>query len=1113
MIQDRKYLKDISFLMDLTKRRNKEIYIKIISLDFSTENEIGEIEGLVINGSLSTDGSSSVRRSGSLSIFCNTKLYEKDALARDINYYKHFFGISKKIDIEIGLSNDFNNKYPDLVWFQMGRYILTNATFANNVNGGVIININIGDKMNLLNGYCGGTISSTVEVDKISDIDAEGKIYERRASIYEMLLEMINHLGGEELGRILISDLETTTKTGLRIKSDNAKKYYLDKDGENIQIKEFIEGESPQGVETFSAGDFIGYRSIDYTYPTKDYFTLNSGDSVVTGLDKIKSTLGNYEYFYDLNGNFRWQEIKNYKNTSKATMDLRNLENKNYLIDRDNGNAFYDFEDSGIIISYNNSPQYSNLKNDFIIWGTRTVGEGSEKRTFPIQYHLAIDDKPEVPQEFNEDNIYLIIEDENFETGEIKYKMPILYETIFQLPSIGREDSIYFVKETQQIYKYDPTGEQYIKIFTKDIKNPTENNKIFYDTYNQLYKDTENINIEKDSEFNTIKEKYLEMQTLAQDITNFTNGMKESLSITIDSKELSFITKEIEKQLENYSSSCNQLESLLNTYVNGSYLDEKGNNIFYSTENNLPKIVLLLDRIKNARFYRGSKDIIKNLENFDDNILKSYRTNWEKQLKDYKESLEKYYGLFVDYENAKTTIEKNKIKDEANKIFYFSPTDVSELLDQLNKDFYIENPTIGKYEQLIAQRERVFNNILTKIGILTDTSENNFILNEDYKIGDTLYSSKSFRNYIDNYLDGLFDNKLLDIFIRLFTEQFNVLINIYYLSLQQSWDNSSLLIELESFQNSLKKSIFITTLFPLSGISHLLNDTIDVLYIYNSKEDFPTDISENKNIGFLDGGNGDVYIPSKKAGYYAATGISSVRYIFPQDWRTMLFLQNLDTYSSENNIYGVELQSRWGELFDLIPYIDEKEEKHYKDGYIVYTDQMKENVYSKPDLLNYWLDFIDSKAMDFNELKISNIGRRTLVQKNDKVNCIYAPQIPDYIILEDSEENQKMIQELEERGQKYIIANKDFLDQCDTNGLTLYSAFDSISNSLYSYLGYNNTINITCLPMFFLEPNIRIKLRDESSDIYGDYVIKSFSISLNNLSTMNITCTKVIDSI
>jgi hypothetical protein len=41
---------------------------------------------------------------------------------------------------------------------------------------------------------------------------------------------------------------------------------------------------------------------------------LNAGETVVALLDKIVKALGNYEFFYDLDGNFIFQEKKNYLN-------------------------------------------------------------------------------------------------------------------------------------------------------------------------------------------------------------------------------------------------------------------------------------------------------------------------------------------------------------------------------------------------------------------------------------------------------------------------------------------------------------------------------------------------------------------------------------------------------------------------------------------------------------------------------------------------------------------------------------------------------------------------------------------------------------------------------
>ena len=44
-------------------------------------------------------------------------------------------------------------------------------------------------------------------------------------------------------------------------------------------------------------------------------------------------------------------------------------------------------------MSYSNSPQFQQIKNDFVIWGKRKTVNGQE---IPIRYHLAIDKKPDI---------------------------------------------------------------------------------------------------------------------------------------------------------------------------------------------------------------------------------------------------------------------------------------------------------------------------------------------------------------------------------------------------------------------------------------------------------------------------------------------------------------------------------------------------------------------------------------------------------------------------------------------------------------------------------------------------------------------------------------------
>jgi len=69
----------------------------------------------------------------------------------------------------------------------------------------------------------------------------------------------------------------------------------------------------------------------------------NAGETVVSILDKIKNVLGNYEYFYDVNGNFIFQEIKNYLNTSYSTFLINEINENNYLVDYSSGKSVYTF--------------------------------------------------------------------------------------------------------------------------------------------------------------------------------------------------------------------------------------------------------------------------------------------------------------------------------------------------------------------------------------------------------------------------------------------------------------------------------------------------------------------------------------------------------------------------------------------------------------------------------------------------------------------------------------------------------------------------------------------------------------------------------------------------
>jgi len=85
----------------------------------------------------------------------------------------------------------------------------------------------------------------------------------------------------------------------------------------STNYNEFIgRGISPDDIKQFNYGDDVGYILTDFSYPGD--LISKAGDTICSILDQIKNVLGNYEYFYDINGNFIFQEIKNYLNKSYA---------------------------------------------------------------------------------------------------------------------------------------------------------------------------------------------------------------------------------------------------------------------------------------------------------------------------------------------------------------------------------------------------------------------------------------------------------------------------------------------------------------------------------------------------------------------------------------------------------------------------------------------------------------------------------------------------------------------------------------------------------------------------------------------------------------------------
>ena len=463
MSVNKPYLRDKQFLKSIDESSFKEEFIKIIILNWQ-EQPIEEIQGRVSSGTLNINGNSSLRRTCNLTMLIS----EEEA---NITSVKNLLSINKKIKLEIGLKN-LTTQYTDydIIWFPLGLYIISNVSITNTNGQITTASLQLKDKMCLLNGECGGLLPASVTFSSYDTLDANGAYQIEQPTIYTIIKYLVNYFGGEQLSKILISDVDERVRKVMKWTGSNPLyiTQYTSTSGVQYsattnkqEVDDALAAGTIDSYEEYESGQDVGYIYTDFIYPGE--LIGDAGNSVCDILDKIKSALGNYEYFYDLDGNFVFQEIKNYLNTSKSTSDLNNMNQNDYLIDITSGKSVYTFGDSFLISSYSNAPQYSMIKNDYIVWGMRE--DSTTGATYPIRYHLAIDSKPQIG------NTYKVFFYDDTEDGIRKAKRPIQFSTRDGFPTQGAEDTFYLALDTNTVYKWDTEQNTYVMFAsqTKDI--------------------------------------------------------------------------------------------------------------------------------------------------------------------------------------------------------------------------------------------------------------------------------------------------------------------------------------------------------------------------------------------------------------------------------------------------------------------------------------------------------------------------------------------------------------------------------------------------------------------------------------------------------------------
>ena len=468
-----------------------------------------------------------MRRTATLSIAAK----EKDNNLANID---HIFSLNKKCKLELGILNtipnytytiqnkktqnnefytiNYKELYGDIIWFPLGIYVMFNPSLAHGTDG-ITISMQLKDKMCLLNGDVAGQIHSGVDFTSQEEI-TDGTLLQvdrKYTLVYNIIKELVHHWGNEQLNKIIIS--EVPEKIKMAVKWTGKDSVYLvpivEKDGSGTQSK--IQTINWQFQEEPKQADYylkyqpyydVGFVYEDFTYPGE--LVCNPGETVTSILDKIINILGNYEYFYDVYGNFIFRQKQNYLNMTnvaywtkeRAVLDntiqediAGNLPTDQYQADVYRlSKSTYRIDDNHYVININNSVNFNNIKNDFVVWGA--FKNNSTNYTNPCRFHLAIDKKPSLNAHndiiFYKDDLDIVrgicitdqskLKDDKIIIGGSEYEVIEKYENRYSID--WRQQIYYQMLQSEAIgtetntelnntyfYYYAELKEQFPKIF------------------------------------------------------------------------------------------------------------------------------------------------------------------------------------------------------------------------------------------------------------------------------------------------------------------------------------------------------------------------------------------------------------------------------------------------------------------------------------------------------------------------------------------------------------------------------------------------------------------------------------------------------------------------
>ena len=210
-----------------------------------------------------------------------------------------------------------------------------------------------------------------------------------------------------------------------------------------------------------------------------------------------------------------------------------------------------------------------------------------------------------------------------------------------------------------------------------------------------------------------------------------------------------------------------------------------------------------------------------------------------------------------------------------------------------------------------------------------------------------------------------------------------------------------------------------------------------------------------------------------------------------------------DLYDTKQNLRAAEID-RDNLTIKLEQYQADIENYYYEgDEDKLYWNR---NVFEHPELLNFWFDFLDTEG-ELQQFNVKNVGSRSKSINDSNVKSIYFRETPAVVFTHDITAERQLT------GYRYIQIPLHLMETMFSISAQGKSAKDRLDELIYQHGYCIESASITAIPIYYLEPNVRVYVYDKDTGIDGDYVVSKITLPLTYNGTMSITATKAAESL